>query len=724
MSERHTSEAAGPSRRGFLKGAASLGASLVLGFRWNLGKAAAAPADFVPNAFVRISPDNTITVLSKHMEMGQGCYTGVATILAEELDAAWSQIQVEAAPSNPKVYANLGWGIQGTGGSTAMANSWTQLRKAGAAAREMLMRAAAGRWGVPPGSLRVEAGAVHHDASGRVATFGDLASAASELDPPDEPVLKDPADFRLIGKRGAGNPRVDARAKSDGSARFSLDVRLPGMLTALLRRPPRFGGVATGFDASACETVKGFVKAVQTPLGVAVVAKDYWSARKAREALVVTWDDSKAESRSSERILADYRELSKTPGKLVHNDGDVEAALAKAATVIEAVYEFPYLAHAPMEPINGVIHVKDGECDYYSGSQIQTIDHGALAKILGIGMDKVRIHTQLAGGSFGRRATPGADIASEAALVAKAAGLDVPLRVMWSREDDLTGGLYRPASVHRVRMGVDEAGKLSGWEHRVVSQSILTGTPFGAMVKNGIDHTSVEGVDLLPYGVTDRRVELHTTSSPISVLWWRSVGHTSNGFIIETLIDELAVAAHEDPVEFRRSLLARDARERGVLDLAAEKIGWGRQPPPGQARGVAVHKSFSSYVAQIVEVSVGPEGLPKVHRVVCAVDCGQVINPEMVEAQMQSGIGYGLSAALFSAVGIEKGQATARNFGDYRCLRMHEMPRVEVYTVDSTAPPTGVGEPGVPVIAPAVANAWFRLTGKRVRRLPFAATQA
>ena len=713
------------TRRGFLKGAGSLAAGLVLGFRWNLGTAAAAGVEeFVPNAFVRIGTDDTITVLSKHLEMGQGCYTGVATILAEELDAAWSQVRVEAAPSDPKVYANLGWGIQGTGGSTAMANSWMQLRRAGAAARDMLVRAAAGRWGVPPGALRAEAGAVHHDASGRVATYGELATDAAELEPPGEPILKDPEDFRLIGKAGAGTPRVDARAKSDGSARFALDVRLPGMLTALLARPPRFGGVVKRFDASGCERVKGFVKAVQTPLGVAVIARDFWSARKSREALQVTWDDSQAETRSGDQIMADYRKLAETPGKLVHNDGDAEKALGEAAAVIEAVYEFPYLAHAPMEPINGVIHFRKGQCDYYSGSQIQTVDHGALAKILGIGMGSVKIHTQLAGGSFGRRATPGADIASEAAMVVKAAQLDVPLRVMWTREDDLTGGLYRPTCLHKVRLGIDRAGRLSGWHHRVVSQSILTGTPFAAMVKDGIDHTSVEGIDLLPYGVSDRRVELHTTKSPISVLWWRSVGHTTNGFMIETLIDELAVAAHADPVEFRRRLMQRDARERGVLDLAAEKAGWGRQPPPGRAHGVAVHKSFGSYVAQIVEVSVGEDDLPKVHRVVCAVDCGQVINPEMVEAQLQSGVGFGLGAALFNAVPIENGRAMAANFDEYRSLRIHEMPQVEVYTVESAAPPTGVGEPGVPPIAPAVANAWFRLTGKRVRRLPFAAAQA
>lgn len=723
MHDEHTSPE--PTRRGFLKGAASLGAGLVLGFRWQLGTAEAAEgAPFVPNAFVRIAPDDTVTVIAKHLEMGQGSYTGIATVLADELDAAWSQVRVEAAPSNPKVYANLGWGIQGTGGSSAMANSWAQLRKAGAAAREMLMRAAAGRWGVPPGTLRVEKGAVHHDASGRVATFGELASAAAELDPPDAPVLKEPADFTLIGKAGAATPRVDAREKSDGSARFALDLRLSGMLTALLARPPRFGGVVQSFDDAGCRKVKGFVKAVKTPLGVAVIADGFWAARKAREALRVTWDDSKAEARSSEEILADYRRLAATPGKLVHNDGDAEKKLAEAATVIEATYEFPYLAHAPMEPINGVIHFRKGQCDYYSGSQIQTVDHGALAKILGIDMGSVKIHTQLAGGSFGRRATPGADIASEAALVVKAAELDVPLRVMWTREDDLTGGLYRPASLHKVRLGVDQEGKLSGWHHRVVSQSILTGTPFAAMVKDGVDHTSVEGVDLLPYGVTDRRVELHTTQSPISVLWWRSVGHSTNAFLIETLIDELAVAAHEDPVEFRRRLMPRDARERGVLDLVVEKAEWGRQPPPGLARGLAVHKSFGSYVAQVAEVGIGDEGLPRVHRVVCAVDCGQVVNPRMVEAQMQGGIGFGLGAALFNAIPIEAGRAAVSNFDEYRALRIPEMPRVEVYTVESAAPPTGVGEPGVPPIAPAVANAWFRLTGKRVRRLPFLAAQA
>lgn len=714
----------GTSRRAFLQQGALAGASLILGFRWGLGRAEASTrtGPFAPNAFLRIDPDGAVRVQAKHLEMGQGSHTGLATILADELGAAWSDVRVEAAPSDPKRYANLAWGIQGTGGSSAIANSWMQLRKAGAAGRAMLAEAAAARFGVTPGSLRVEASHVYHDGSGRVATFAELASAASKLTPPKDPPLRKGAP-RLIGTDRA--PRVDARSKSDGTATFTMDVRREGMLTALIARPPRFGGTLKSFDPSEARKIRGFVDAFETSRGVAVLATSFWAAKKARDALRVIWDDRQAETRSTSQMVADYRDLAETPGTLAHADGDAEAALKRAAAVVEATFEFPYLAHAPMEPLDAVIHVRNGRADFWAGSQIQTLDHGALAKVLGLPMEKIQIHTQLAGGSFGRRATPDSDVAIEAAEIVARSKRTEPIRVVWTREDDLTGGRFRPMSVHKVRLGIDGKGKLSGWTHRAVSQSILKGTAFeAAMVKNGIDHTSVEGLDILPYDVTDRRLELHSPESPVTVLWWRSVGHSTSAFVIETLIDELATMAHADPVEFRRGLLKPDSRQLGVLNLAAEKAGWTRPPPPGRARGVAVHASFNSYVAQVAEVSVGPDGQPRVHKVVCAIDCGQVVNPRNVEAQMQSGIGFGLGAALFNEVLFDGGVPTVRNFDRYQPLRIADMPEVEVHILPSTAPPTGVGEPGVPPIAPAVANAWFQLTGQRVRRLPFTSVSA
>ncbi len=708
------------TRRQFLRDSVLAGAGLVVGFHWSGGprpaRAASSTAEAALNAFVRIAPDNTVTVLSKHIEFGQGTYTGLATILAEELDADWSQIRVESAPADATVYNNLFFGpVQGTGGSTAMSNSWQQLRQAGATARAMLVDAAAAAWDVPAAEVAVESGRLSHPGGGS-ATFGDLAEAAAALTPPAEVELKKPEDFRLIG---TSVPRVDVPAKTDGQATFTMDVHRSGMLTALIARPPRFGATVKSFDAAAAKEVRGVVDAVAVPAGVAVLADTFWAAKKGRDALTVEWDESAAETRGSAELLAEYRQLAGQPGTVVRQDGDPESALAGAARVLEADYEFPYLAHAPMEPMDCVISLGEDGCEAWAGSQLQTVDQGVIAATVGLPPEKVKVHTLMAGGSFGRRATPVGDIAGEAASIVKAIGGSAPVKLIHTREDDIRGGFYRPMFVHRLRAGLDADGKLIGWHQRIVGQSIMIGTPFEVLVQNGIDQTSVEGGATLPYAVPDLLVDLHTTKVGVPVLWWRSVGHTHTAYSTETFLDEVAHAAGKDPVELRRSLLEEHPRHLGVLELAAEKAGWGSPMPAGTARGVAVHESFASYVAMIAEVSAGDDGRPKVERVVCAVDCGRVINPDNVKAQMEGGIGFGLGAAFHNAITLDAGRVVESNFHDYRPLRIHEMPRIEVHLVDSSEDPTGVGEPGVPPIAPAVANAWRQLTGQSVRRLPF-----
>ena len=570
----------------------------------------------------------------------------------------------------------------------------------------------------PAAEITVERGVLSHARTGRRATFGELAVKAATLPPPADVKLKDAKDFALIGRH---LPRLDSRSKTDGSAVFTMDVSLPDMLTAVIARPPRFGAKVRSFDASAALQVKGVTDAVQVPAGVAVLARGFWAARKGREALKIDWDESVAERRGSEELFAAYRVLARQPGARARWDGDPNAAIAGAAQVFEAVYEFPYLAHAPMEPLDCVVRLTPEGCVVWAGSQLQTVDQAVVAAVVGLPPEKVQVHTLLAGGSFGRRATPNGDVAGEAASIAKAIGGRQPVKLVWTREDDITGGRYRPLYVHRLRAGLDPAGRIVGWEHRIVGQSILKGTAFEPMmVKDGIDGTSVEGASNLPYDIPSISVELHTTEVGVPVLWWRSVGSTHTAFSTETFLDELAQAAGRDPVDLRRTLLKNHPRHLGVLELAAQKAGWGRPLPPGRARGVAVHESFNTFVAQVAEVSVGPQGLPKVERVVCAVDCGIAINPDVIRAQMEGGIGYGLGGALWSEITLVQGRVQQANFDTYRPLRIEDMPEVEVHIVPSQAAPTGVGEPGVPPIAPAVANALFHLIGRRVRRLPFA----
>jgi isoquinoline 1-oxidoreductase subunit beta len=721
--QRNPEPPAAPSvnRRTFIKaGAVTSIAALIVEFRFTPDVHAA--DGFEPNAFVRVAPDNTITIVAKHLEMGQGCHTGLATVVAEELDADWSQVRVESAPADAKLYNNLSWGpTQGTGGSSSIANSWPQLRAAGATARAMLVSAAAQKWGVGAGSLSVDKGVVTHAASGRRATFGDLAAAAATQPVPKDVPLKDPKDFKLIGQAA---PRVDSKAKTDGSARFTLDVYLPNMLTALIARPPLFGATPKSIDRAAALKVAGVTDVVEVPAGVAVLGKGFWAARQGRAALRVEWDESHAERRGTDELLAEYKALLSRPGASARHDGDSATALAGAAKTFEAVYEFPYLAHAPMEPLDCVVHLQGDRCEVWSGSQIQTLDQATVAKTLGLPPEKVELHTLLAGGSFGRRATPNSDVAAEAASIVKAIGGRQPVKLVWTREDDIRGGRYRPLFVHRFRAGLDGSGRIVAWEHRVVGQSFLKGTPFQGLIKDGIDATSVEGGSTLPYAIPNLGVELHSPDVGVPTLWWRSVGSSHTAFSTETFLDELAKAAGRDPFELRRELLAKHPRHQGVLELAAAKAGWGSPLPAGRARGIAVHESFGSFVANVVEVTLRKDGLPRVERVVCAVDCGIAVNPDVVRAQMEGGIGFGLGAALYGEITLDKGRVVQSNFHDYRSLRIDEMPKVEVHIVPSTEAPTGVGEPGVPCIAPAVANAMFQLTGQRIYRLPFVSAGA
>jgi isoquinoline 1-oxidoreductase beta subunit len=715
------------SRREFLKTGATLGAGLTLAFHLPAGAARRvagqdAGKPFAPNAFIRIAPDDTVTVIVKHLEMGQGVNTGLPTLVAEELDVPWEKIRVESAPADASLYNNLFFGpMQGTGGSTAMANSFEQLRRAGATARAMLVAAAADNWKVDASSLTTRDGMVLHRPSGRKASYGQLAQKAATLPPPTEVTLKSAQDFKYIGKQFK---RTDSKAKSNGSAQFASDLRLPGQLTALIARAPLFGAKVKRVQAGPAKAVPGVRAVVEVPQGVAVIATSFWAAKKGRDALQIEWDESSATRVSTTEQREQYLALLKQPGQVARNEGDAAQALTQVAKKLEATFEFPYLAHAPMEPLNCVVQLKDGGCDIWAGSQFQTTDQATAAQILGLRPEQVNIHTLLAGGSFGRRANPTSDYIAEAVSVAKAAShLSAPIRLMWTREDDLRGGYYRPMFVHAISAGLDAQGQPVAWSQRLVGQSIAAGTAFeGMMVKDGIDAASVEGAADLAYAIPHLRVELQSPKLGVPVLWWRSVGHTHTAFSTEVFIDELAAAAGKDPYEFRRTLI-QHPRLKGVLELAAAKAGWGTPLAPKngvrRGRGIAVHASFKSFVAEVAEVSVRPDGSFSVDRVVCAVDCGIAVNPDQVRAQMEGGIGFGLSAALHSAITLKEGRVEQSNFHDYPLLRISQMPQVEVHIVPSQAAPTGVGEPGVPPLAPAVANALFAATGKRLRKLPF-----
>lgn len=708
-----------PSRRSVLVGAGGLILALQLPLKAR-GQGEGSSADtFSPNAFVQIEADSTVTVLSKHSELGQGPFTGLATLVAEELDANWRQVTAKSAPTNTALYKNLVIGAQSTGGSTAISNSYTQMRTAGAAARAMLVAAAAQAWTVPADEVTVSDGVISHLQTGRSGTFGEFTGAAATQPVPENPKLKDPSEFKLIGKSVA---KVDSADKSSGQAVYALDIYRPDMLTAVVAHPPKFGAKLFRYDATDTLAVPGVaaVKAVDT--GVAVYAENTFAALKGRKKLIVEWDESEAETRSTEAIIETFRDAAKSKGPVISARGDVDAALELDSETIalEAEYIFPFLAHAPMEPLDAVLEQHGDQVEVWHGCQAQTTDQNALAAALSTDADKIKLNTVYGGGSFGRRAQHDAHFVTEAAKVFDASGRSRPVKFMWTREDDIRGGYYRPIVVHRLKGAIDPSGKLAAWDQKIVAKSIIKGTPLEAWLQGAeTDVTIAEGALDFYYQTPNHRLSIKEMQIGAPVLWWRSVGHTHTAFAIECFVDELLEKAGIDAVEGRLAMLVDRPRDAEVLRRAAELAGWGRSVEDGHALGVAVHKSFGTYVAQIAEVSL-QDGQPKVHNVWAGVDCGQPVNRNVIKAQIEGGIGYGLGAALRNEVTFADGGAVEQsNFHDYRPMRIEDMPNIHVAIVDSREDPKGIGEPGTPPIAPAVANALRRLTGQATSRLPF-----
>lgn len=704
------------NRRQFLKAVSISGVGVAVGFSLGASDDAIAhnhDASSVLGNFVKISKDNTVTVVIKHLDKGQGVTTGLTAIVADELDADWSQMRWEFAPADKERYKNLYWGAQGTGGSTSIANSWMQMRQAGAAAKHMLLQAAAKQFDAPSEKLNVNKGVVSY--KNKRATFGELALIAAVEKAPEAPKLKTPEQFTIIGK---AIPRIDTKEKTNGTAKYTIDVRLPKMLHAVILHPPRFGAKVKSVDDSQAKKISGVKKVVQVPAGVAVLADTTWDAIQGRNALNVSWDESEAETRGSKELMQEYKAMVDKAGPIARSEGDVEKALSEAATKVALDFEFPFLAHAAMEPLNCAVDFSNGECHIYTGSQSQTMDQGAGAAILGLPPEKVKIHTQFAGGSFGRRATPTSDIVVEALTIAKAINGEVPVNLQWTREDDMQGGYYRPMSFHRMQAGLN--GKnISGWHHRIVSQSVFRGTPFEGMIQNGLDMTMIEGARGVAYALPDIKVDIQEVHSKIPTLWWRSVGHSFNGYATEVFVDEVAREAKQDPVAFRLALLKDKPRHAGVLKLAAEKSGWGKKLPKNKAMGVAVHESFSSYVAQVAEVTVNSDGSYQVDKIVCAVDCGIAVTPDVIKAQMEGGIGFGLGACMGEEITLTNGSVDQNNFTHYSPMRVHRMPEIDVHIVPSNENPTGVGEPGTPPAGPAVANALRQFLKKPLTELPW-----
>lgn len=709
------------SRRSFLKASAFIAGGLVIAFaiphaKRFMSKSSATGNEqaFTPNAFLHIGNDDSITVLLAHSEMGQSIWTTLPMLIAEELDVDLDKITIKHSPAAP-VYAHTAYGMQITGGSSTTWSEFDRYRQAGAMTRALLVNAAAQEAGVQPSECRTENGKVF--VGDRSFTYGELADAASKLEALGEVALKDPKDWKIIGK---ATKRLDGPEKINGTAIFGQDIHFEGLKTAMVARSPFFGGSVKSFDDSAARKISGVVNIVQVPTGIAVIADHYWAAKQGRDALKIEWNEGPNADLDSKTLFDSFRATAQKKGAVASTAGDVASGLSKTSKTIEVEYAMPYQAHSPMEPLNCTVSIGKDSCEIWTGTQMPGVDQAAAAKILGLKPEQVTINTPFLGGGFGRRANPASDFVAEATHVAKAAG--VPVKTVWSREDDVKGGYYRPMFLHQAKVGIDEKGDPIAWKHTCVGQSIALGTPFeGFMIKNGVDATSVEGVADSPYikQAPDHMVDLHSPKIDIPVLWWRSVGHSQNAFVMESMIDELAHAAGKDPLEYRRNLLKDHPRHLAALNLAADKAQWGSPLGSGIFRGIAVHESFGSYVAEVAEISV-VDGAVKVHRVVCAIDCGLVVNPESLVAQMESAIAFGLGATLVSEISLKEGKIVQSNFNDYQVLRMNQMPKVEVHIVPSTGKMGGAGEPGVPPVAPAVANAVFAATGKRIRTLPIA----
>ncbi len=714
------------SRRKFLQTASAVaGASLVVGFNGTrLFAATDAAAELTP--FVRIDSQGTVTAIIKHFECGQGAATGLASLIAEELNLSLDDVEIEFAPADASRFGNvLFGGAQGTGGSTAMASSYTPYRMAGAAVREMLLQAAANEWGVSVSEVRLEAGQII--GNGKSESMGAFVGAAQALPVPEAPTLKAASEWSVIG-----NPTTDRRdnkPKINGTATYAMDLHLDNQLVALVLRSPRFGGTLVSFDDSAASGISGYVRsaAIPTGAGVIVYGTDTWSALQAREALTAEWDFSNADMRSSDQIKADLlAAVNADPEFNVKGSATATSnVLAAASKVIERDFFFPYLAHATMEPLTCTIAPTETGVILYDGCQMPTGSQAALAAVLQIPVENVEVKTVYAGGTFGRRATQTADYHVEAAIAFALAGGQQPIKLVWSREDDIKGGYYRPAFAHKVRVGLDGNGRIVGWDHRITGKPIFKGGPWdAAMVQNGVDNSSVEGVRDTLYDIPNQYVGLTDDTSPITVNWWRSVGHSHTAFVMETMMDLAAEAADRDPVEYRLSYLTGGSSDQermtAVLQLAAEKSGWSSPAPNGRSRGVALHKSFGTYVAEVVEISGDVDSGIVIESVTCAVDCGIAVNPDVVTAQMESGIGYGIGHAMRDEITFSDGLVDQSNFPDYEPLRINDIRSISTHIIESQAAPTGVGEPSTPPSSPALANA-IAAKGFRVTHQPLAA---
>lgn len=701
-------------RRGFMRMGAAGVTGLLIGFYLPEPMEALAAAQAAPeaaaalNAWIHVGTDDLVTILIDKSEMGQSILTGLTMLAAEELECDWKNVRTEFAPAD-KVYVNPQFGVQGTGGSSATRTSWEPLRKAGAAARMMLLEAAAQKWGVDKSECRAENGTILHPATKRHLTYGSLAEAAAILPVPQNIPLKDAKEFHIIGKP---MKRLDTPDKVNGSAQYGIDVRQSGMVYAVVARCPVFGGKVASFDATKAKAVPGVKDVIQIASGVAVVADNTWTAMEGRRALDVKWDEgpnSEVSSAGISKLLADG---AKQPGAVARKEGDVVAGLATAAMKIEAEYEVPFLAHATMEPQNCTAHVRADRCDVWAPTQNQTNTQAIAAKITGLDPTAVFVHTTFLGGGFGRRFET--DFVAEAAEISKAIG--GPVKVTWSREDDIQHDYYRTASHAHFAAGLDADGWPVVWINRIACPSLMA--RFGPL-KDNFDRRSVEICDSVPYAIPNILVDYQMTDAGIPIGFWRSVGASQNGFFLESFIDEIATAGKKDPYELRRHLLANSPRHLAALDTAAERAGWGTPPPAGRFRGIAVVSSYFGYVAQVIEISVDRKARTlKVHRVVCALDCGRIVNPGSIDAQVKSSVVYGLTAALRGAITIDRGRVQQKNFNDYQVLRIHEMPVVDVHIIPSEEAPTGAGEFTLPPVAPALCNAIFAATGNRVRRLP------
>ena len=710
----------GVSRRDFVVVLAAAGSGLLLGCRLDgppgaasaKSAAAAGPPAFAPNAFVRVGTDNVVTVIIPQAEMGQGISTALPMMVAEELEIGLDQVRIEHAPGDERLYANPGLGFQVTGGSTSVRAFYEPMRRAGAAARTMLVAAAAGSWGVDPTSCRAEKGAVIHSGTGRKVTYGEVAERAAKLPVPDQVTLKDPKDFSLIGTPAK---RLDTPSKVNGTALYGIDVRLPGMKIATVAASPVLGGKVVGLEENKALAINGVHQVVKLDDVVAVVADHMWAAKQGLAALAIRWDDGPNGKISTADVVKELEEASRKQAVVARNEGNSLSGMGKPARTLEAVYQAPFLAHAAMEPLSCTVHVRKDSCEVWAGSQVQGRARATAAEVTGLPLEKVVFHNYLLGGGFGRRLEH--DYVTQAVRIAKQ--VEGPVKIVWTREEDVQHDVYRPYYFDRIAAGLDSHGKLVTWSHRIVGISILARWAPPAF-KNGLDGDAVDGSVQLLYDIPSIRVEYVRHEEPVvRTGWWRGVGVTHNNYVVESFIDEIAAATRQDPVAFRRGMLGKSPRARAVLELAAEKAGWGKPLPTGHGRGVSLmYSGWDTYVAQVAEVEVTGTGQIGVRRIVCAVDCGTIINPDTVTAQVESGVVFGISGALWGEITLKNGRVEQSNFHDYRVLRMNETPPIEVHLVRNLEAPGGMGEPGTAATAPALANAVFAATGKRIRQLP------